>query len=71
MNTNDISSAIDPDVLAALGALHRAALQARKIAIQTETNLVIVKDGQLLRIPPSELRQQMEERSKTLPCEIN
>ena len=60
MNTNDISNAKDPDLLASLGALRRAAQQARKTAIQTETDLVIVKDGRMQRISPEELRQQVE-----------
>ena len=60
MNTNDISNAKDPDLRASLGALRRAAQQARKTAIQTGTDLVIVKDGQMRRISPEELRQQAE-----------
>jgi len=58
MNANDISNAKDPDLRASLGALRRAAQQARKTAIQTETNLVIVKDGRMQRISADELRQQ-------------
>ncbi len=58
MNTNDISNAKDPDLRASLGALRRAAQQARKTAIQTETDLVIVKDGRMQRISPEELRRQ-------------
>jgi len=60
MNANDISNAKDPDLRASLGALRRAAQQARKTAIQTETDLVIVKDGRMQRISPEELRQQVE-----------
>ena len=52
---------------AALGALRRAALQARKTATLTETNLVIVKDGQLLRISPSELREMARDKKLSLP----
>lgn len=58
MNANDISNAKDPDLRASLGALRRAAQQARKTAIQTETDLVIFKDGRMQRISPEELRQQ-------------
>ncbi len=58
MNDNDISNAKDPDLRASLVALRRAAQQARKTAIQTETNLVIVKDGRMQRISADELRQQ-------------
>jgi hypothetical protein len=58
MSTKDISNAKDPDLRASLGALRRAAQQARKTAIQTETNLVIIKDGRMQRISADELRQQ-------------
>ena len=58
MNAKDLSEAKDPDLRASLGALRRAAQQARKRAIQTETNLVIVKDGRMQRISADELRQQ-------------
>ena len=60
MKTKDISEAKDPVLRASMAALQRAALQARKTAIQTGTNLVIVKDGQLLRISAEELSQQTE-----------
>ena len=64
MSGNDISNAKDPDLRASLDALRRAAQQARKTAIQTETNLVIVKDGRMQRISADELRRQTE-ASKT------
>ncbi len=58
MSTNDISDAKDPDLRASLDALRRAAQLARKTAIQTDTNLVIVKDGQIQRISADVLCQQ-------------
>ncbi len=58
MNANDLSKAKDPDLRASLGALRRAAQLARKTAILTETSIVIVKDGQMLRISADELRQR-------------
>ena len=58
MTTNDMTTAKDQAMRGALNALRRSAAAARKIAIQTNTHLVIVKDGQLLRIPADELRQQ-------------
>ena len=58
MNDNDLSKAKDPDVRASLGALRRAAQLARKIAIQTETSLVVVSDGRMLRISADELRRR-------------
>jgi len=61
MKTNDIAKAKDPAMRGALNALLRAAAAARKIAIQTDTHLVIIKDGQLQRISAEELRQQTKQ----------
>ncbi len=65
MKTKDISEAKDPDLRASMAALQRASLQARKTAIQTGTHLVIVKDGQLLRISAEELSKQTESSNAT------
>ena len=59
MSTKDLSEAKDPDLRASLVALRRAAQLARRTAILTETDLVIVKDGQILRISADVLRQQL------------
>ena len=58
MITQDLSDAKDPDLRASLVALRRAAQLARRTAILTETDLIIVKDGQMLRLSTDELRQQ-------------
>ncbi len=65
MKTNDITKATDPTMRDALNALRRAAVAARKIAIQTDTHLVIVKDGQLRRLSADELRKQVETQQTT------
>ncbi len=57
MKTNDITKAQNPALRGSLNALRRSAYAARKVAIQTDTDLVIVKDGQLLRISAEELRK--------------
>jgi hypothetical protein len=57
MNPKDISSAKDPDLRASLVAMQRAAALARKIAIQTETGIVIVRDQQLVHISSAELKE--------------
>ncbi|MCQ8102569.1 hypothetical protein NP590_00520 [Methylomonas sp. SURF-2] len=49
MNTKPINQTRDEDARNALAALQRAALQARRIAAQTRTALVVVKDGKLVR----------------------
>lgn len=64
MNANDLAKAKDPDVRAALGALRRAAQSARKTVMQTNTHLVIMKDGRLQRIAASELVLQEAAKSK-------
>ena len=58
MNAKEVTTAKDPDLRTALGALRRAALSARKTAIQTGTHLVIVEDGRLRRVSAAELAQQ-------------
>ncbi len=56
MKTKDISNAKDPDLRASQVAMRHAAELARQTAIQTNTRLIIVKDGKLTRIPPADLR---------------
>jgi hypothetical protein len=60
MINNDISNAKNPDLRNALAALRRASLMARKIAIQTGTNIVVIRDGKMVRISADELRRQEE-----------
>jgi hypothetical protein len=60
MKTNDSTKAKNPALRGSLNALRRSAAAARKVAIQTDTHLVIVKDGQLLRLSAEELRQSAE-----------
>lgn len=57
MNPNDIRTAKDPDLRASMIGMQRAAELARKTAIQTNTNLVVVKDGKITRIPAQELKE--------------
>ena len=56
MKLKDISTAKDPDLRASVAAMHRAAAMARETAIRTDTNLVVVKDGKLVRISAQALR---------------
>ena len=57
MSRQDLSKAKDADLRASLVAMQRAADMARKTAIQTNTEIVIVRDGKLERIPAEELRK--------------
>lgn len=60
----DISEAKDPDLRASVAAMHRAAELARKTAIQTETYLVVVENGELVRIPADVLREAAAKNNK-------
>lgn len=64
MTTPDISTAKDPDLRASMAAMQRAAALARKTAIQTDTGIVIVRDGQIVHVSAQELRQAASEEKK-------
>lgn len=57
MRPQDLSKARNPDLRASLAAMLRAAKIARETAIQTNTEIVIAKDGKPLRITAEELRK--------------
>lgn len=54
MNPKPLSEARDEDVRNVMAALQRAAKRARAIAIQTQTELVVVRNGKLIREIPSD-----------------
>lgn len=60
MNTKDIREAKDPDLRASIVAMQRAAKLARTIAIQTDTSIVVVENGQIVHITAAELRAAAE-----------
>lgn len=51
----DISQAGNPDLRAAPAAMQRAAESAKQLAIQTGTAVVVIKDGQLVRMAAEQL----------------
>ncbi|WP_297469938.1 hypothetical protein [Acidithiobacillus sp.] len=57
MTQQELAKAKDPDLRSSLQAMRRAALQARKIAIQTETSIIIVRNEQLVRLSAEVLRR--------------
>jgi hypothetical protein len=64
MKLQDISKAKNPDLRASMAAMQRAAELARKIAIQTDTGIIIVRDGKLVRVSAQELRDNaLEEKT--------
>ena len=58
MTQADLSQAKNPKLRGSLAAMRRAAAMARKVAIQTDTGIVIVRDGKPVRVDAAELRGQ-------------
>ncbi len=58
MNGKAFDRSSHPEVHAAMAAMERAAAMARKIAIQTETAIIVVQDGKRMRVTAEELRKQ-------------
>lgn len=58
----DISQAKNPDLRASLAAMQRAAESAKQIAIQTNTAIVVVRDGVRMRITAEQLRREHDEQ---------
>lgn len=58
MTEQELSKAKNPDMRASLAAMGRAAEMARQTAIQTNTEIVVVRDGKPVRIPAEQLRER-------------
>ncbi|GAB2872311.1 hypothetical protein GCM10027093_04910 [Paraburkholderia jirisanensis] len=56
MKQHDLSKARNPDLRASLAAMQRAAELARRTAVQTDTAIVVVQNGKLVRISAEQLR---------------
>jgi hypothetical protein len=59
MTQEELWKAKNPDLRNSLIAMKRAAEMARQIAIQTNTAIVLFKDGKVVRIPADQLRETM------------
>ncbi len=55
MDMSDLLKAKDPDLASSFIALKRAAKIARETAIQTNTGIVIMRDGKIVHISAREL----------------
>lgn len=64
MSNSDISQAKNPDLRNSMAAMRRAAEAARLTAIQTNTAIVIMRDGKQVRITADELRKEMRQKQK-------
>ena len=60
MKQQELSKAKNPDLRASLAAMRRAAEMARRTAIQTNTEIVIVRDGKPVRVTAEELRKEQQ-----------
>ena len=58
MTLEQLHHAKNPDLLASLIAMQRAAKTARQTAIQTKTSLVIVQDQKMLHLSAQQLTDQ-------------
>lgn len=56
----DLSKARHADMRGSLAAMRRAAASARKTAIQTNTAIVVVRNGKPVRISAAELQEGKE-----------
>ena len=57
MSKTDLSRARNPDIRASLAGMKRAAALARQTAIQTNTEIVLVRNGKPVRVSAAELRK--------------
>jgi hypothetical protein len=57
LSHQDIAQASNPDLRGSLAAMKRAAALARKTAIETDTEIVVVRDGKTVLIPAKQLRE--------------
>lgn len=57
MTQKDLAKAKHADMRGSLAAMRRAAALARKTAIQTDTAIVLVRDGKPVRVTAAELRK--------------
>ncbi len=55
MDASSLSKAKDPDLAASFVALQRAAQIARETAIQTNTGIVIMREGKIVHVSAQEL----------------
>ncbi len=57
MTSDQLNKARNPLLPAAVIAIQRAALQARQVASQTQTAVVISRDGKIERITPAKIQE--------------
>jgi len=50
--TKRLSKPSDPDMKGVMSALRRAVKRAHKVAYQTGTNIITMRDGKVIEVPP-------------------
>ena len=58
MTQSELDKAKDKDLPASIAAMKRAAAMARKVAMQTDTAIVVMQDNKLVRLTAAQLRNQ-------------
>ena len=53
MNQKKIELAKDPDLVGSWNAIHRAAKRAVQVAVSTNTELIVLRNGKCVRVKPS------------------
>lgn len=66
MTQMDLGKASNPDLPASLAAMRRAARAARLLAVQTDTAIVLVKNGRPVRIHAALLRESAASLAEVL-----
>ena len=59
----------NPQLRGSMAAMQRAAQMARQIAIQTDTAVIRVKNGQIVRVPADELRAEIAAEQAALAAQ--
>ncbi len=57
MTLDEFSKAKDPILPASLVAMKRAAQSARQLAVRTNTAIIVMREGKLVRVTADELRK--------------
>ncbi len=58
MTRHELGKAKNKDLVTSVAAMKRAAVMARKAAVQTDTAIVMVQDKRIVRVTAATLRQQ-------------
>ena len=57
MNQKKIELAKDPDLAGSWAAIRRAAKRAAHVAVSTNTDLVVQRDGKCVHVKPSDVKK--------------